>query len=150
MSKYFKEEQKQEQSLSKYLEQADEKQQGELKYLIEVLGDVSLDVDMMKLFHQQFHCFGGRYSVRTKPETIKGVYSSLIYALLFKDKMKLLPLWISFHLINPVSLWSFIKTKNSFYKDELDNIYGKHNLFMKAFIYCKYNCLNTFAYMTKL
>jgi hypothetical protein len=75
MSKYFKEEQKQEQSLSKYLEQADEKQKGELKYLIEVLGDVSLDEDMMKLFHQQFHCFGGRYSVRTKPETIKGVYS---------------------------------------------------------------------------
>ena len=29
----------------------------------------------MKLFQQQFHCFGGRYSVRTKPETIKGVYS---------------------------------------------------------------------------
>ena len=55
MSKYFKEEQKKEQSLSKYLEMADEKQQGELKYLIEVLGDVSLDVDMMKLFHQQFH-----------------------------------------------------------------------------------------------
>lgn len=80
----------------------------------------------------------------------KGVYSSLIYALLFKDKLKLIPLWIPFHLINPVSLWSFIKTKNSFYKDELDNIYGKHNLLMKAFIYCKYNCLNTFAYMTKL
>ena len=74
MSKYLKEEQKQEQSLSKYLESADEQKQRELKYLIEVLGDVSLDEDMMDLFHRQFHCFGGRYSVRTKPETIKGVY----------------------------------------------------------------------------
>lgn len=74
MSKYFKEEIKKEQSLSKYLESADDQKKRELKYLIEVLGDVELDEDMMKLFHQQFHCFGGRYSVRTKPETIKGIY----------------------------------------------------------------------------
>ena len=75
MSEYFKKEQKEEKRLSKYLEVAEERQKRELEYLIEVLGDVSLDEDMMKLFHQQFHCFGGRYSVRTKPETIKGVYS---------------------------------------------------------------------------
>ena len=74
MSKYLKEEQKQEQSLSKYLETSDERKQRELKYLIEVLGDVSLDEDMMELFHQQFHRFGGRYSVRTKKETIQGIY----------------------------------------------------------------------------
>lgn len=82
--------------------------------------------------------------------SIKGVYTSLIYTLLFKDKMKLLSLWIPFHLINPVSVWSFIKTKNSFYKDELENIYGKHSFLLRIFIYCKYNCLNTIAYMAKL
>jgi len=71
---YVKTEFKQEKSLNKYLESADKEKQRELKYLIEVLGDVTLDEDMMKLFHQQFHRFGGRYSVRTKPETFKGIY----------------------------------------------------------------------------
>ncbi|MBQ7104547.1 MAG: hypothetical protein IJN90_01675 [Bacilli bacterium] len=73
MSKYFKEVLKEEKHLSEY-EVKDAQEQRELEYLIEVLGDVPIDEDMKKLFHQQFHCFGGRYSVRTKPETIKGVY----------------------------------------------------------------------------
>ncbi len=83
--KYLKEEFKEEKSLSKYLEVADEQKTRELKYLIEVLGDVTLDEDMMDLFHRQFHCFGGRYSVRVKPDTIKGIYS---YTRKFKDLTK--------------------------------------------------------------
>lgn len=71
--KYFKEVLKEEKHLSEY-EVKDAQEQREVEYLIEVLGDVKLDEDMMKLFHQEFHSFGGRYSVRTKPETIKGVY----------------------------------------------------------------------------
>ena len=82
--------------------------------------------------------------------SIKGVYSTLIYTFLFEDKVKLLALWIPLHALNPVSLWSFVKTKNTFYKDELETIYGKRSVLMKALIYCKYNCLNTIAYMTKL
>lgn len=74
MNKYFKEIQKEEKHLSKY-EVKDAQEQRKVEYLIDVLGDVELDEDMMKLFKQQFHCFGGRYSVRTKPETIKGIYS---------------------------------------------------------------------------
>lgn len=72
--KYLKEKFKEEKSLSKYLEVADDQKKRELRYLIEVLTDVELDEDMMDLFHRQFHCFGGRYSVRVKPETIKGIY----------------------------------------------------------------------------
>lgn len=71
--KYFKEIQKEEKHLSEY-ETKDAQEKKEVEYLIEVLGDVTLDEDMMKLFHQKFHSFGGRYSVRTKPETIRGMY----------------------------------------------------------------------------
>jgi len=74
MSKYFKEEIKKEQYLSEYLKIVD-KEEKKLKYLIEVLGDIKLDKDMMELFFKQFQSFGGRYSVRTKPQTIKGIYS---------------------------------------------------------------------------
>lgn len=85
MTEFIKKEMKEEKSLSKYLEVADEQKQRELKYLIEVLGDVELDEDMMDLFHRQFHCFGGRYSVRVKPDTIKGVYG---YTRRFKELTK--------------------------------------------------------------
>lgn len=74
MSKYFKEIKKEEKLLSTYMLGEAEKEKRETKYLIDVLGDVSLDEDMMKLFHQQFHCFGGKYAVRTKPDTLKGIY----------------------------------------------------------------------------
>ncbi|MBE6155668.1 MAG: hypothetical protein E7164_02795 [Firmicutes bacterium] len=43
-------------------------------YLIEVLGDVTLTKEMYKLFIGQFQTFGGKYNVRTKPTTIKGIY----------------------------------------------------------------------------
>lgn len=73
MSKYLKKRQKQEKFLSEY-EPQDDKEQKEVEYLIKVLGDVPIDEDMKKLFHSQFHCFGGRYSVRIKPETFQGIY----------------------------------------------------------------------------
>lgn len=45
-----------------------------IKYLISILGDISLDEKMFSLFIQKFHSFGGKYDVRTKKDTIKGIY----------------------------------------------------------------------------
>lgn len=83
MSKYFKEE-TQKLRLSEYLTYKDsdfkylrcdsEKRIPRTKYIIEILGDVEMDMETYKLFIGQFQSFGGRYDVRTKPETIKGIY----------------------------------------------------------------------------
>lgn len=84
MSKFFKEEETQKFLLSEYLEKDssefkgcifDEKsRQARTKYLIETLGDISLDEDTYKLFIKQFQSYGGRYDVRVKPETLQGIY----------------------------------------------------------------------------
>jgi len=84
MSKYFKEEKTPELKLSEYLEKEEDEFKGCLfdeksrkirtKYLIELLGDITLDLDVYKLFIKQFQTYGGRYDVRTKPETIKDIY----------------------------------------------------------------------------
>lgn len=44
------------------------------KYIMEIIGDAELDEDTYKLFLCQFQRCGGRYDVRTKRETIKGIY----------------------------------------------------------------------------
>ena len=67
--KYFKEDQKEMILLSEY-----DKYLSEIKYLIELLGDVPMEKDIIKVFCRQFYCFGGRYDVRTDPETIKDMY----------------------------------------------------------------------------
>ena len=46
----------------------------EAKYLYNILGDVALTKDQLKAFHGLFHTIGGRYDVRTEPETIMGLY----------------------------------------------------------------------------
>lgn len=84
MSKYFKEENLQKFKLSEYLEKDESEFKGCLfteepriartKYIMEILGDISLDKPTYELFIKQFQCFGGRYDVRTKPDTIKGIY----------------------------------------------------------------------------
>lgn len=74
MSKYFKTKEQEEKLLSEYWKISTEPEKKEISYLIDILGDIALDEDMMDLFHKQFHRFGGKYSVRTKPETFQGIY----------------------------------------------------------------------------
>lgn len=84
MSKYFKEEQLPKYELSEYLERDaadfkecifdEESRKKRTKYLIDILGDVSLDEKTYKLFITEFQTFGGRYDVRTKKETLQGIY----------------------------------------------------------------------------
>lgn len=85
MEKYFKEEQLKEILLSEYLKKdASEFEKcifsecdriTRTEYLIDILGDVSLDRAIYELFIKQFQCFGGKYDVRTKPDTIRGIYN---------------------------------------------------------------------------
>lgn len=84
MSKYFIEKEKI--LLSKYIEEIvkedskyysaiqKEKTVAEVKYLIQCFGDIEMSRDIISKFCDQFHCFGGRYDVRTDLETLKGVY----------------------------------------------------------------------------
>lgn len=84
MEKFFKEEEEKKLKLSEYLELdaskfkcylCDEKYRGpRTKYIMEIIGDVELDEDTYKLYINEFQRYGGRYDVRTKKETIKGIY----------------------------------------------------------------------------
>lgn len=84
MSKYFKQEESKKLKLSDYLKMdetqfkyflCEEKYRGpRTKYIMETIGDAELDEDTYKLFLAQFQRYGGRYDVRTKPETFKGIY----------------------------------------------------------------------------
>ncbi|MBO5121101.1 MAG: hypothetical protein J6C28_05410 [Bacilli bacterium] len=96
---YFKKEELEKHKLSEYLEYQDSdfkyllcdkgKRIPRTKYIIEVLGDVEMDKETYKLFIGQFQSFGGRYDVRTKPETIKGIYEiSKKYPFLSTDALE--------------------------------------------------------------
>lgn len=81
MEKYFKEDYEKKLLLSEYLDKSfvsgicsEEDRKKRTEYLIDTLGDVEVDYDLYKLFISQFQRFGGRYDVRVKPETIKGIY----------------------------------------------------------------------------
>lgn len=87
MSKYFVEEQEEKVLLSKFIEMIkDGSYEGHLSHPKEIIAknvswvmddltDVELPVSIIKKFYGCFHSFGGRYDVRTEPETIKGIYS---------------------------------------------------------------------------
>lgn len=89
MSKYFKESQVQEQKLklSEYLDKdcsefkkyicEEPYRTRRTKHLIKILGDVEFDEEMYRLFIKEYSYIGGKYDVRTKPETITGVYEFL-------------------------------------------------------------------------
>ena len=47
------------------------------EYIISIIGDVELDEATYRLFMGKFDSYGGRYDVRTKRETIKGIYEIL-------------------------------------------------------------------------
>ncbi len=84
MSKFFKEEPVTTFPLSEYLIKDkdefkgcifdEESRQRRTKYIMSILGDISLEKDTYELFMRQFQSFGGKYDVRTKKETIKGMY----------------------------------------------------------------------------
>ena len=44
------------------------------EYIMKIIGDVKLDEETYRLFLKQWQSGGGMYSVRTKKETIKGIY----------------------------------------------------------------------------
>ena len=99
MKKYFKEEETQKFKLSEYLTYKDSnfkylicdavKRIPRTKYIIEILGDVEMDMETYKLFIGQCQRLGGRYDIRTKPETIKGIYDiSQKYPFLSADALE--------------------------------------------------------------
>ena len=87
MEKYFKKVDEKKLKLSEYLKMSDsdfkyyvcdEKyKEARIKYIMDIIGDVELDEDTYRLFMRKFDSFGGKYDVRTKKETIKGVYEIL-------------------------------------------------------------------------
>ena len=101
MRKYFKDEETKKIKLSEYLKMpksefkyyvCEEKyKEPRIKYIIDILGDVELDKDTYISFMREFDCCGGRYDVRTKKETIKGIYSFLQkYPFLSADTIELI------------------------------------------------------------
>jgi len=119
--KYFKEETKK-LKLSDYLKLdetefkyylCEEKHRGpRTRYIMEIIGDVELDEETYKLFIRQFQCIGGRYDVRTKKETIKGIYDiSQKYPFLAADALE--------------EIW-FIYIQDQFEECALDDALKKH------------------------
>jgi len=99
MEVYFKEKETRKLRLSEYLklDQSDFKyficeekyREPRTKYIMEIIGDVEFDEETYKLFIRQFQCFGGRYDVRTKKETFKGIYEiSQKYSFLTADALE--------------------------------------------------------------
>lgn len=119
---YFKKEDIKKHKLSEYLqfETSDfkhmlcdeERRVPRTKYIMGILGDVEMDMETYKLFIGQFQSFGGRYDVRTKPETIKGIYDiSQKYPCLAKDALD--------------EIW-FVYIQDLFEEYALDEILGKY------------------------
>lgn len=83
---YFTEEKSEEFLLSEYLDKdlldlsqscdliVKKAWKGRTEYLMDVLGDVPFTKELYELFMHQFQYCGGKYSVRTKPVTIKEMY----------------------------------------------------------------------------
>lgn len=83
-----------------------------------------------------------------------GTLSSLIVLLMNQKKNEInqkyiLPL-MCLHYFNPYSFWIFIKTKNSFYKEDLDKIYSNKPFVHKPVIYLKYTTLNSISNMLNI
>lgn len=91
--KYFKESEKEEKLLSEYLKDgsksyrwSEDARIARTKYLMDILGDVPFSQELYETFIGEFQCWGGRYDVRTKKETIKGIYEiSRKYPFLTED-----------------------------------------------------------------
>lgn len=99
MSTYFKEGDVKKLRLSEYLKMKrsefkyyiceDIIRKARTKYILDIISDVELDEDTYSLFIGQFDCYGGRYAVRTKRETIKAIYDiSQKYPFLTADSLE--------------------------------------------------------------
>lgn len=119
---YFKKEESPKHRLSEYLEYQDSdfkymlcdtgRRIPRTKYIMEILGDIEMDVETYKLFIGQFQSFGGKYDVRTKKETIKGIYDiSEKYPFLAKDALD--------------EIW-FVYIQDLFEEYALDEMLGKY------------------------
>jgi len=120
MKSYFKEKETKKLKLSEYLKLTEFKcflcderyREPRTKYIIEVIGDVELDEETYKLFLRQFQSCGGRYDVRLKPETIKGIYDiSQKYPFLTADALD--------------EIW-FVYIHDQFEEYMLDEVLGKY------------------------
>lgn len=120
MKSYFKEKETKKLKLSEYLKLTefkcflcDEKyREPRTKYIMEIIGDVELDEETYKLFLRQFQSCGGRYDVRLKPETIKGIYDiSQKYPFLTADALD--------------EIW-FVYIHDQFEEYMLDEVLGKY------------------------
>lgn len=122
MKKYFKEEPTKKIKLSEYLKLdetefkyflCDKKYRGpRTKYIMEIIGDVEIDKETYQLFLEQFQRCGGRYNVRTKRETIKGMYDILQkYSFLSADALE--------------EIW-FKYIHDQFEEYSLDEVLGKY------------------------
>lgn len=101
MRKYFIDEETKKYKLSEYLEFDQSKFEHNLgdeelrkirtEYIMSVIGDAKLDKEVYELFIKQFYRYGGRYNVRTRSETIKGMYDILqMYPFLAKDTLDII------------------------------------------------------------
>ena len=120
MKAYFKEKETKKMKLSEYIKLTefkcflcDEKyREPRTKYIMEIIGDAELDEDTYKLFLSQFQSCGGRYDVRLKRETIKGIYDiSQKYPFLTADALD--------------EIW-FIYIHDQFEEYMLDEVLGKY------------------------
>lgn len=119
MKTYFKEETKK-MKLSEYLKLTefkcflcDEKyREPRTRYIMDIIGDAELDEETYKLFLSQFQSCGGRYDVRLKRETIKGIYDiSKKYPFLTADALD--------------EIW-FVYIQDQFEEYMLDEVLGKY------------------------
>lgn len=84
MSEYFRKKQGETYKLSEYLEFDKTQFKGSIcderyikpriKYIMDIIGDVELPKDTCTIFLEEFQRCGGKYDVRTKPDTILGMY----------------------------------------------------------------------------
>ena len=163
MSKYFKEEELKKLKLSEYSKMCksdfqyyvcDEKYRKlRAEYIISIIGDVELDEDTYRLFMGQFDSYGGRYDVRTKRETIKGIYE-ILQKYPFLSAASLDQIWFAYihdqfeayYLIDELGKYfkSYGKTEEALdkylgYVDEIAKEYDKqfHGTAAKLVEYCE-------------
>lgn len=121
MKKYFKDESVKQFKLSEYLKWDaskfksflcdDERRKARTEYIMDIIGDVELDEDTYRLFIAEFQSFGGRYDVRVRKETFKGIYSIA----------KKYPFLSSYGL---EQIW-FVYISDQFEEYELEDVLGK-------------------------
>lgn len=73
MSKYFIKGKEQEFKLSEYIKSVDDREKMYLEYAMQQMGDITLSKDKIEYLYMFLRMTGGKYDVRLKPETLKGL-----------------------------------------------------------------------------